>query len=57
MPSADPRSRIIWQAPAAGRYYVRVRDFYQEGGRGCLAYDLISDRDPSQLSAVDHRDA
>ena len=41
VPSADPRSRIIWQAPAAGRYFARVRDFYQEGGRGCLAYDLI----------------
>ncbi len=38
---ADPRSQIIWRAPATGRYYARVRDFYQTGARGCLAYDLI----------------
>lgn len=37
---ADPRSRIIWQAPASGRYYARVRDFFQTGSRGCLAYEL-----------------
>lgn len=38
---ADPRSQIVWQAPATGRYYARVRDFYQTGSRGCLAYDLV----------------
>ncbi len=38
---ADPRSQIIWQAPATGRYFARVRDFYQTGARGCLAYDLL----------------
>lgn len=37
----DPRSQIIWQAPATERYYARIRDFYQTGSRGCLAYDLV----------------
>ncbi len=36
----DRRSRIIWRAPIAGRYYARVRDYFQSGSRGCLAYDL-----------------
>lgn len=38
---ADKRSRIVWLAPAAGRYYARVRDYYQTGARGCLGYDFI----------------
>ena len=40
-PGVDRRSRIEWRAPASGRYYARVRDFYQSGAHGCLAYDLI----------------
>ncbi len=41
VPGADPRSRIVWQAPVSGRYFARVQDYYQSGARGCLAYDLI----------------
>jgi YVTN family beta-propeller protein len=37
----DKRSEIVWRAPATGRYFARVRDFYQSGARGCMAYDLI----------------
>lgn len=38
---ADPRSRIVWIAPANGTYFARVRDYYQAGARGCLGYELI----------------
>ena len=37
----DKHSEIVWRAPATGRYFARVRDFYQSGTRGCMAYDLI----------------
>lgn len=39
-PGADIRSRIIWRAPATGRYFARVQDYYQSSARGCLGYDL-----------------
>ena len=35
-----PRSRIVWTAPANGVYFARVRDYYQDGARGCLGYAL-----------------
>lgn len=38
---ADLRSLIVWSAPASKRYFAVVRDFYQDGSRGCLAYDFI----------------
>jgi YVTN family beta-propeller protein len=41
IPGVDRRSLIEWRAPASGRYFARVRDFYQNAARGCLAYDLI----------------
>ena len=41
VPGADPRSHIIWRAPADGRYFARVQDYYQSGARGCLGYDFI----------------
>ena len=37
----DLRSLITWRAPSSGPYFARVQDYYQTGGRGCLAYDLI----------------
>jgi len=33
-------SQIIWTAPADGRYFIYVRDYYQTGARGCLGYEL-----------------
>lgn len=38
--TGDPAARIVWHASIGGRYYVHVRDYYQTGTRGCLAYDL-----------------
>jgi hypothetical protein len=38
---SDPRSRIVWTAPAGGVYFARVRDYYQDGARDCLGYDLL----------------
>lgn len=40
IPGVDRRSRIIWQAPSSGRYFARVRDYFQTGSRGCLGYDF-----------------
>jgi YVTN family beta-propeller protein len=36
----DSASQIVWQAPASGRYFIHVRDYYQTGARGCLGYEL-----------------
>ncbi len=36
----DPSSLIAWQALRSGRYFARVRNYYQSGALGCLGYDL-----------------
>ncbi|MDQ1301634.1 MAG: Ig-like protein, partial [Chloroflexota bacterium] len=38
--AGDSAAQIVWQAPAAGRYLIHVRDYYQTGARGCLGYEL-----------------
>lgn len=40
-------SQIVWNAPAAGRYFLMVRDFYSRGD--CLGYSIrMTGQTPSQ---------
>ncbi|MGQ9630779.1 MAG: Ig-like domain-containing protein [bacterium] len=38
--AGNPRSRIIWVAPADGTYYIKVYDFYPTTGGPGVGYDI-----------------